>query len=57
MHINLVDFMRTRGQGVKPRHFTSLKALSRYIRETEKWFPKKQAKANRFLTALLIEVW
>ncbi|KAK5130910.1 hypothetical protein LTR08_001574 [Meristemomyces frigidus] len=55
--VNIVDLVEATRNGQIPHHFPSKGALSVYIYTTGRWFPLKKAKANRFLSALLIEVW
>ncbi|KAI6901991.1 hypothetical protein KC318_g9270 [Hortaea werneckii] len=56
-YVNIHHLVDAKKRGEHPRHFPSRKALSDYIRQTQSWFPKKVAKQNGFLKALLIEVW
>jgi hypothetical protein len=52
--VNIVDLIEARRLGREPTIFPSRSALRQYSRETGKIFNKRRAKANGYLTALLI---
>nr|POE47884.1 hypothetical protein CFP56_01212 [Quercus suber] len=58
VHVNIVDFVTARRDGVLPHHFKSKKGLREYTRNTPgKVFPLREAKENGFLKALLVDVF
>ena len=50
-HVNLVDFISSPGERV--RTFPSEEALSKYTRETSKYFPRENVYAGSLLKCLL----
>jgi len=52
--INIVDLIDCRRTGRQVQRHASKDALRKYTKRTEKIYPKKLAKENGFLTALLI---
>ncbi|KIM27374.1 hypothetical protein M408DRAFT_330079 [Serendipita vermifera MAFF 305830] len=52
--VNIVDLVDCRRTGQKVKRHKTEEALRRYTKSTEKIFPKREAKENGFLTALLI---
>ncbi|KAI6854546.1 hypothetical protein KC338_g8677 [Hortaea werneckii] len=55
--VNIHHLVDAKKRGEHPRRFPSREALRNHIKQTNSWFPKKVAKENGFLKALLIEVW
>lgn len=55
--VNLVDLIDSRRTGKKVKLFPSKNALRNYSIKHDKIFPKRQAKADGFLCALLIEIF
>ncbi|KAJ7115263.1 hypothetical protein C8R44DRAFT_709707 [Mycena epipterygia] len=55
--VNIFDLLDAKRTGQPVRRHPSAAALRKYIRKTGKIFPKRAAKANRFLNVLLVEVF
>lgn len=55
--VNLVDLIDSRRTGERVKVFPSRTALRNYSIKQNKIFPKKKAKADGFLCALLIEIF
>ncbi|PGG95019.1 hypothetical protein AJ79_10317 [Helicocarpus griseus UAMH5409] len=57
VHVNIVDLVDARRTGKKVKTFRSEAALRNYTLRTERIFPKKAAKGDGFLKALLREIF
>lgn len=55
--VNIVDLIEARRLGLAPRIFSSRASLRRYSRETGKMFSKRKAKADGYLSILLIHMF
>ena len=55
--VNLVDLIDSRRTGKRVKLFPSKSALRNYSIQQRKIFPKDKAKADGFLSALLIEIF
>ena len=54
--VNIVDLIEARRLGLAPRIFSSRSSLRRYSQETGKIFSKRKAKADGYLSVLLIHM-
>ena len=52
--VNIVDLVDSRRTGGKVERFESMEELREYTKDTNRVFPKEEAKKNGFLAALLI---
>ncbi|KAJ7448679.1 hypothetical protein B0H11DRAFT_2202355 [Mycena galericulata] len=55
--VNIYDLIDAKKTGQPVKKHSSANALREYSKESDKIFPKKIAKQNRFLAALLIEMF